>query len=256
MILIQFCIEDNASTETKPREMKLALLLLAALLALGCAARGVAGADCSNFNSENQCAGNDIEQHAEFASRKFQTPPRGSPDWKPAYQDYSEIVGYPRVIYAADGKSAIVTAIIFLKDQTASVTYTTNLDPTPSSAPVFKYDSSTTAEVIITAAAALAGGATATLVMEPVHFVWNNVPLPASIGGQKGAIVELFGWPYADVAAECQFLGKAGCVVQAVKLHIGSSVLTISLCIILPPADTWASRSSRRPSRSSRSSGC
>jgi alpha-amylase len=190
--------------------MKLPALLLAALLALGCAALGVAGADCSNFNSENQCAGNVIEQHAEFANRKFQTPPRGSADWKPAFQDYSEIVGYPRVIYAADGKSAIVTAIVFLKDQTASVTYATNLDPTPSSAPVFKYDATTAVEVTITATAALATGATATLVMEPVHFVWNNVPLPASIGGQKGAIVELFGWPYADVAAECEFLGKAG----------------------------------------------
>lgn len=30
-------------------------------------------------------------------------------------------------------------------------------------------------------------------------------------GGQKGAIVDLFGWPYADIEAECNdFLGKAG----------------------------------------------
>ena len=29
-------------------------------------------------------------------------------------------------------------------------------------------------------------------------------------GGQKGGIVEMFGWPYADVAQECEFLGKAG----------------------------------------------
>jgi hypothetical protein len=30
-------------------------------------------------------------------------------------------------------------------------------------------------------------------------------------GGQKGAIVELFGWPYRDIEQECAtFLGKAG----------------------------------------------
>jgi alpha-amylase len=28
--------------------------------------------------------------------------------------------------------------------------------------------------------------------------------------GQKGAIVELFGWPYGDVKQECSFLAKAG----------------------------------------------
>lgn len=29
-------------------------------------------------------------------------------------------------------------------------------------------------------------------------------------GGQKVAIAELFGWPYADIEKECVFLGKAG----------------------------------------------
>lgn len=28
--------------------------------------------------------------------------------------------------------------------------------------------------------------------------------------GQKGAIVELFGWPHADVKAECKKLGELG----------------------------------------------
>jgi alpha-amylase len=36
------------------------------------------------------------------------------------------------------------------------------------------------------------------------------------MGGQKGAIVELFGWPYADIKEECEFLGKAG--YMAVKV--------------------------------------
>ena len=28
--------------------------------------------------------------------------------------------------------------------------------------------------------------------------------------GQKGGIVEMFGWPHADVKAECEYLAKAG----------------------------------------------
>ena len=27
---------------------------------------------------------------------------------------------------------------------------------------------------------------------------------------QKGSIVEMFGWPYNDIAEECDFLAKAG----------------------------------------------
>jgi len=29
-------------------------------------------------------------------------------------------------------------------------------------------------------------------------------------GGQKGAIIEFFGWPYADIKNECESLGKMG----------------------------------------------
>jgi alpha-amylase len=52
-----------------------------------------------------------------------------------------------------------------------------------------------------------------TLVLEPLNFVWQNADVAAvqkTYDGQKGAIVELFGWPYNDVAKECVFLGKAG----------------------------------------------
>ena len=48
---------------------------------------------------------------------------------------------------------------------------------------------------------------------EPNSFVWMNAPIeqPDNYkGGQKGAIVELFGWPYADVEKECGMLAQAG----------------------------------------------
>jgi len=54
----------------------------------------------------------------------------------------------------------------------------------------------------------------ATLVLDPLYFMWENAPITGGQSnfnnGQKGAIVELFGWPYDDIAKECAFLSKAG----------------------------------------------
>ena len=52
-----------------------------------------------------------------------------------------------------------------------------------------------------------------TITLEPLNFIWQGAPINQGAqykGGQKGAIVELFGWPYADVKAECATLGQAG----------------------------------------------
>jgi alpha-amylase len=53
-----------------------------------------------------------------------------------------------------------------------------------------------------------------TLTLDPINFIWQNAALTAAQStfqnGQKGGIVELFGWPWVDVGKECTFLGKAG----------------------------------------------
>jgi alpha-amylase len=48
--------------------------------------------------------------------------------------------------------------------------------------------------------------------MLATYFVWDAPAInrAETNGGQKLAIVELFGWPYADIEKECVFLGKAG----------------------------------------------
>ena len=46
----------------------------------------------------------------------------------------------------------------------------------------------------------------ATLNLEDLDFIWNHpkVNTPDSYKrGQKGAIIEMFGWPYDDIAEEC-----------------------------------------------------
>jgi alpha-amylase len=50
--------------------------------------------------------------------------------------------------------------------------------------------------------------------LDPINFIWQIAPLTAAQStfqtGQKGGIVELFGWPWVDIGKECAFLGKAG----------------------------------------------
>ena len=49
--------------------------------------------------------------------------------------------------------------------------------------------------------------------MESLNFLWQAPAVEqdaAYNGGQKGAIVEMFGWPHADVKQECEYLAKQG----------------------------------------------
>jgi alpha-amylase len=46
-------------------------------------------------------------------------------------------------------------------------------------------------------------------------LVWNRQELKiaddaAYNAGQKGALIEMFGWPYADIEKECEAIGKMG----------------------------------------------
>ena len=53
----------------------------------------------------------------------------------------------------------------------------------------------------------------AKLELENIFFLWDNIKISQDDkyeNGQKGVIVELFGWPYDDIAEECEFLGRAG----------------------------------------------
>ena len=54
----------------------------------------------------------------------------------------------------------------------------------------------------------------ASLTLPLVYFLWDNVEidLPDEFykNGQRGSIVELFGWSLEDIGEECEFLGIAG----------------------------------------------
>jgi alpha-amylase len=78
------------------------------------------------------------------------------------------------------------------------------------------------------------------LTLDPINFIWQNVALTAAQSsfhnGQKGGIVELFGWPWVDVGKECAFLGRAG--FMGVKIwppneHVWGSNYVSS--VVFPP---------------------
>ena len=57
------------------------------------------------------------------------------------------------------------------------------------------------------------GNEVVSLKLQDVYFIWDNHEVdtpPEYEDGQRGAIVELFGWSMEDVGEECEFLGIAG----------------------------------------------
>ncbi|KAF8534912.1 glycoside hydrolase superfamily [Trichophaea hybrida] len=162
---------------------------------------------CQNWNGWDNCWGNSFEFFPSSERRRWQTPPRGDAAYFPSFQDYSDLVGYADIQYNPGHTVAVVTVNAASKTgEQLSYNFGGNVQHSSS----FRVNSSLTDPLPITVTSANGKQ----LVLEPLNFIWQNVPLTAAqssfTGGQKGAIVELFGWPYNDVAKECSFIGKAG----------------------------------------------
>eukprot|EP01017_Pseudomicrothorax_dubius_P028174 TRINITY_DN332_c0_g1_i1.p1 TRINITY_DN332_c0_g1~~TRINITY_DN332_c0_g1_i1.p1 ORF type:complete len:653 (+),score=103.06 TRINITY_DN332_c0_g1_i1:121-2079(+) len=178
--------------------------------------------DCSNYNEENIC------QHPmqtsypiEYWSRIFQTPPRESDQWKPGFHDYSKIVGHARVKYQGNSVSITIYTFTNKKYFKDGDKYTT----------IYKFGTKETNENTITLTKAetlkymdgmevsatvfdQAGQRYAFLPLEEIDFIWNHPEVKPRYeqlkGGQKGVIVEMFGWNYEEVEKECPLIAKLG----------------------------------------------
>jgi alpha-amylase len=76
----------------------------------------------------------------------------------------------------------------------------------------FHADSSFTGELKIVVSIFEKNLELASIRLEPVDFLWNlpAVNQPSNYkNGQKGGIVEMFGWPYEEIEKECATLGKS-----------------------------------------------
>ncbi|TMW64869.1 hypothetical protein Poli38472_009036 [Pythium oligandrum] len=167
---------------------------------------------CSNYNGLDSCSGDQTSYPDNIEARRWQTPARNSSSWKAEFQDYRSLQGYAHVVYASNRLSATVTVRTYLR-VTSGTTCTFSYNGATSSSNQYAATSSlmTDLNIVVTC---VNGSNTWTLTLDPVNFVWQSTAVPTPAGmenGQKGAIVDMFGWPYADIESECKdFLGKAG----------------------------------------------
>jgi alpha-amylase len=132
--------------------------------------------------------------------------------WKTSYEGLGRVMCYNNVVYAGDRKSATVTATCRKHSSIAKMEYNWN-NSGYNSQSTFKATTALKDTLTLSVRATDAGGKQYEITVAPSNFVWQNpaVNQPGNYkNGQKGAIVELFGWPYADIKEECQFLANAG----------------------------------------------
>lgn len=164
---------------------------------------------CGNWNGLDSCPSNNVYTFPNVSeSRRWQTQPEGTAGYEPAFQNYRDLIGYADIQYNTARTAAAVVV------NTASrggeiLTYSFNGANQESN--IFNVTDAFAdgLEIVVTTSSGKK------LTLDTLYFTWqaNSVTPPSGItfsNGQKGAIVELFGWPYADVAQECVFLAKAG----------------------------------------------
>ena len=212
--------------------MKLIQSLLVSTFVLGILAE-----DCSNLNGEYGCNGDQREYPSDWDERSFQTPPKDDTlgNYRETYQDMHYLVGYTQLLYSSDKRVCTINFITRVNPKLGTagtdykILYTFGTTEQESNSITLTSDNKYPDGMPISARVVdNNGNQLAKLVLEDEYFMWDNPTVnqgPQYENGQKGAIVELFGWPFDDIAEECEFLGNAG--YMAVKVFPASeSILT------------------------------
>ena len=164
--------------------------------------------DCGVLE-QMSCKGSESEMNEKFKNNQWNTPPRKESKWLPGFQDMSTLTGYAQLKYESGLKSCTVS--VFTKTaKDLDLTY--YFDDVAQSSNTKKFDTTYTKQLKIKVVAASGEK----LELDDVDFVWNVAPLTETTynkltrNGQKGAIIEMFGWPDEDVALECKHIAEAG----------------------------------------------
>lgn len=175
--------------------------------------------ECSNFDELNKCPSiEDYEYPAEWESRRFQTPFRGHKDWKKQYQDMNFIVGYVQQKYSSDLKKVNLTFIYKINNHflfTYPIFIFGDIETKGNTIEIKKEDADKYKDGMNVSAKLVdyLGHTLGKIDLDPVNFIWNVEQMedPHSYeNGQKGSIVEFFGWPFNDIKKECKFISRAG----------------------------------------------
>jgi alpha-amylase len=177
---------------------------------------------CQTFH-QNICVGDNILSNSSVSANRWFTPPASAGAPK-SFQDYSHLVAYAHVQYTDTTRSsATVTVRATAVTKSMKLTYTFG-SAKPTTSPISNFSKTNLKTPLqITVTGVDEESKTYRIKLEPLDFYWNVGTLPETNftdkfrNGQKGAIVEMFGWPDKDVEKECTFLAKSGYL--GVKLY-------------------------------------
>lgn len=122
------------------------------------------------------------------------------------------VVCYNNIVYARDRKSAKVEARCRKHESVTKIEYDWNNKGYTSNS-TYSASSSLKNALTLTVKVTDKDGKTYTVTPEAPNFLWQNESVNQSSvykDGQKGGIVEMFGWPHADIEEECETLAKSG----------------------------------------------
>ena len=157
-------------------------------------------------NPNVDCLGDEKDISVVFEHNLWNTPPRGSHKWKEGFQDMNVLVGYPQLRYNEDQTQC--TVIVYTKTaEDLELTYVFNGTEQESSSRTFDVSFRNVLKIVVKAKTG------ERLELEDVDFIWNSQALKTpkfDTKGQKGAIVEMYGWKDTDIEKECKFIGEQG----------------------------------------------
>ncbi|KAJ6781656.1 hypothetical protein PWT90_01406 [Aphanocladium album] len=163
---------------------------------------------CGNYNGKDSCAsGSTYTVPDSTENRRWQTPPKGDATYIGSFQSYRSLTGYADIQYSSGQRYAAVTVNCLSRTKEMLIYSFNGINQTGN---IYQASSSSNQGGL---RISVYGSGGSTLTLDTLYFMWENAGIEAQSsfqGGQKGAIVEMFGWPYADIAQECKFMGKAG----------------------------------------------
>ena len=198
-------------------------IILISCLTLYVISDGESKDECTNVNDEYACSSLEQTTYPDsYDIRSFQTPPRNDTqgNYRETYQDMHYLVGYAQLKYSSDRKICTINFITRVNPKLGEegkdykILYKFGDKEQESNS--FTLISSMSYPDGMSISARIIDNKeneVAKLELEDEYFLWDNPEVeqgPEYENGQKGAVVEMFGWPYDDIAEECSFLGTAG----------------------------------------------
>ena len=182
------------------------------------------------IKADNECTYNkyylcNSPQINEWDSRCFQTPKRSntSNDYLETYQDMHYLVGYARLLYSSNKTICNITFITKVNPELGTygdnykILYSFGIIEQETNYIILTPENGTYPNGLSISAKIVDinnSEILAKLQLEDEYLIWDNEKINQNEyiykKGQKGSIVELFGWPYNDIAEECDFLRVAG----------------------------------------------